>query len=69
MGGRMTGKAGRQEVIGFSDKGGSGGYENEKLNEAEARSTAKSAEWVNKSAGDTKTKSQQNHVGGSRAGT
>jgi len=69
MGGRMKGKAGRQEVIGFTDKGGSGGYENETLKEAEARSCAKSDMWVNESAGNTKTKSQQNHVGGSRAGT
>ncbi len=69
MAGKRGGKAGRQEVMGFSDSGGSGGYESETLNEGQARSCAKNDQWVNTAAGNNKTDGQANHVGGKYAGT
>jgi hypothetical protein len=66
---RQMGSAGRQEAMGFTDKGGSGGYESENLDEGMARSLATSAEWANDSAANVQRKTQPNHVGGPRAST
>lgn len=66
---RQKGSAGRQESMGFTDKGCSGGYETENLDEGSARSSAKNDRWVNEAAADAQRKPQPNHVGGSRAST
>lgn len=66
---RQKGSAGRQECMGFRDRGSSGGYQSEKLDESSARNCAENDSWANEAAVDAQRKSQPNHVGGSRAST
>lgn len=61
---RQPGTTGKQESMGFTDKGSSGGYETEKLDAGAARSCAKNDEWANDAAANKQRKSQPNHVGG-----
>lgn len=59
----------QEKNFGFVDKGSSGGYQHEKLDEGMARKVANAPPIANEAAAKVKTSPQENHVGGSRAGT